>query len=466
MGKMKIIGLGVIIYLLEIAKKGGRMSNIINVKEEGNILSFSGEVAQVVANSTNFYLKFEFDEVWLECPLFTVIFSFGGKREYVELDDEFKCQIPPTNSEKILFCVTAEPRDGEKFSSTILSLDVEESGETDLSNIEVYENVHRTLLGLIGNLKTGKGVVAEKAGFSETQVSLTGNDTISGEKNFTGTLKSKSEIVPNATDVSNYNYIINGDFSIDQRGGTTYTRTTSDIYTVDRWGLFGGQGKFRKNNKTLYGLDETTPVTFCQWVHDAKDLLLGKTVTVSALVNGVRRSKTMRIPLRAELTNGYHIENIYEAEGYTFRVYVWKTASTRVGVQFLVANGYSITLDEVKLEISNFATKFVQPVKCDEIAKCQRYYQNLYIYSLGYGLENNKIQFFVPTPTTMASAATVKIQILPKVYKDGTSFQADNVQAYLERTNGLILYATGAGIVENEAYLLMNGKIEVETELY
>ena len=37
------------------------MSNIINVKEERNVLSFVGEVFDIVANSSNFYLKFELD---------------------------------------------------------------------------------------------------------------------------------------------------------------------------------------------------------------------------------------------------------------------------------------------------------------------------------------------------------------------------------------------------------------------
>lgn len=442
------------------------MSNIINVKEEGNVLSFLGEEKTVVANSTNFYLQFELDDEWRECSVITVIFDFNGKRVYTELDEDFKCQIPRTDAERILFCLTAESGEDAKYSSTILSLDVEESGETDLSDIGVYENTHRNLLGLIDNLKKGNGVVAEKAKYSETQVSLTGDDTISGEKNFTGTLKSKSEIVPNAMDISNYNFIINGDFSIDQRDGTTYTRTTYDIYTVDRWGLFGAKGKFKKTNKTIYGQDETTPVIFCQWVPDSKDLLLGKTVTVSALVNGVRRYKTMRIPLRAEISETSYIVNIYEDEGYTFRVYVWKSATTRVGVQFLVANGYTVTVDEVKLEISDFMTKFVKPTKADELARCQRYYQILYIYTLGFGLGEDKIQFFIPTPTTLASSATVKSQVLPKIYKDGVSYECDNILPWLERTNGVVLYATGSGFVEGEPYLLLNGKIAMETEVY
>lgn len=442
------------------------MSNIINVKEEGNILSFLGEAKEVVANSTNFYLQFELDEEWLGCPVVTVVFDFNGKRVYAELDEEFKCQIPMTDAERILFCITAERGEDEKYSSTILSLDVEESGETNLSDIEIYENTHRTLLGIVDDLKTGNGITAEKAKYSETQVSITGDEEISGEKNFVGALKSKSEIVPNAMEISNYNYIVNGDFLIDQRGGINYTRSGSDVYTVDRWGLFYGKGKFKSKTKTIYGLDESTPVVFCQWIDDARDFLLGKTVTVSALINGERRYKTLRIPLRAEIEDVYHIDNIYEDEGYTFRVYVLKATSTKVGVQFLVDNGYSITVDEVKLEVSNYMTKFEHPEKSMELVKCQRHYQIVYIYSVGFGLEDNKIQLFTPTPTPMVTGATVKTIILPTVYKDGISFGADNILPYLERTNGVLLYATGTNIVENEPYLLAGGKIEVESEMY
>ena len=37
------------------------MSNIINVKEDRNVLSFEGEVFDLVANSTNFHLRFSFE---------------------------------------------------------------------------------------------------------------------------------------------------------------------------------------------------------------------------------------------------------------------------------------------------------------------------------------------------------------------------------------------------------------------
>ena len=128
------------------------MSNIINVKEERNILSFSGEVLKVVKNSTNFYLKFELDAEWELNTIVTAIFNFDGKNIYVELDENRMCQIPPTNSSRIWFCLTAEPDEVSKLSSTILSLDVEESGETDLSNVEEYRNTHSNMMGVVQNL--------------------------------------------------------------------------------------------------------------------------------------------------------------------------------------------------------------------------------------------------------------------------------------------------------------------------
>ena len=74
------------------------MSNIINVKEERNVLTFVGDVFDIVANSSNFYLSFDLDEEWLKCSIITVIFDFDGEKCCVELLEDRTCQIPQTNS--------------------------------------------------------------------------------------------------------------------------------------------------------------------------------------------------------------------------------------------------------------------------------------------------------------------------------------------------------------------------------
>ena len=133
--------------------------------------------------------------------IITVIFNFDGRYEYVELDENRMCQIPPTNSSRIWFCITTEPDDVSRLSSTILSLDVEASGETNTEQVEAYQYAHASMLGLVQNLLTGnvnakEAEFAVEAGVSRTQVSLTGDEEVAGEKNFLGTIKHNSNIVP------------------------------------------------------------------------------------------------------------------------------------------------------------------------------------------------------------------------------------------------------------------------------
>lgn len=440
------------------------MSNIIKVKEERNVLAFVGEVYDIVANSTNFYLQFEFDEEWLEGSIFTAIFDFDGQKQYVELDENYKCQIPATNSCKILFCVTTEPTSNQKLSSTILSLNVEPSGDTNLEDSENYKTSRNALLQIIEDLKTGNNIqasFAKTAGTSETQVSLTGDENIAGVKNFTGKLQIDSVDVPSAMDVSNPNFIFNSNFTLNTRNTGTYTRSGADMYTVDCWGLFNANGKFQKAKKTLTGLDETGPVIFCQWIESSNTLLLGKTISVSALVNNVRYSKTIDLP---STFSEDLIFNIHEEEGFTFRVYV-KKANMRVGVQFLASNGVSVTLGEVKLEISKFPTKYQPRTLAEENNLCQRYFQRIKFNALGYGL-SGRILFFVPTPTAFSPYGTFTYGYVPKIKKDGQEIAYESLTINKVYPNGFELLTEDGGFEEDAVYMLMNGVLYLDGGYY
>ena len=444
------------------------MSNIINVKEERNVLSFVGEVFNIVANSTNFYLKFELDNEWKLNNVITVIFNFDGQYVYVELDEDRKCQIPPTNASKIWFCITTEPDEVSKLSSTILSLDVEPSGETDITDIEFYRNTHNNLMGVVQNLLTGNGIsakyaeVAETAKVSQTQVSLTGDEEIDGVKNFTGILKHNSFIVPNCDEIGAPNLIFNANFKINQRGESVYTRNGSDIYTVDRWGLFKGNGTFQVSTCSLTGTDETQPTVFAQWIEDSKLPLLGKDVTASATINGVRYSGTVTLP---ETYKSDYIVNIAETEDFVFRLYV-KRLQLKVSVQFLVNNGVTITLGCVKVEASSYQTKYVERSTAEDLALCQRYFQRLYLYSVGYGATSDKIQFFMNTATPLRNASSVYFVEYPSIIKDGVKTEATNITINKYSNNGVVFLLSGSNFAVNEPYTLVAGILYIDGEYY
>lgn len=449
------------------------MSNIINVKEERNVLSFVGEVFNIVANSSNFYLKFELDSEWDLNTIVTAIFNFDGKNVYVELDENRMCQIPPTNSQRIWFCLTAEPDEVSKLSSTILSLDVEESGETNLSNIEEYRSVHSNMLGVVHNLLSGNlnAKNAEFATVAETslsQVSLTGDENVAGEKNFTGTIKHNSNIIPDCYEISNPNWVMNANFKVNQKEKSTYTREGTDIYTVDRWGIFKGNGKFTVATHTLEAFDETSPTVFGQWIEDAY-LLKGKAVTIGATINGVRRVKTITLP-ETYVYEEDVIENIYECDEYVFRIYFyvdWNVEKSIMGVQFLVENGNSITIDDVKVEESAFETKFVNRCYAEDLALCQRYFQRVSTWSLGYGLTTEKIIFFAPTPTTMRVVGNVSVNTAPNLFKDGVKTKMEGTISLNNKgNNGIQFTCLTTGVVKYQQYYICTGNIAVEGEYY
>ena len=450
------------------------MSNIINVKEERNILSFVGDVFDIVANSTNFYLKFELDSEWELNTVVTAIFNLDGKNVYVELDENRMCQIPATNSSRIWFCLTTEPDDVSKLSSTILSLDVKESGETDLSNVEEYRSVHSNMLGVVHNLLSGNisaknAEFANVAGVSQTQVSLIGDEIISGEKNFIGEIKHNSNIVPDCLEVSNPNWILNANFRINQRGYSIYTRDGEDIYTVDRWGIFKGNGTFTVATHTLESTDETSPTVFGQWIEDSY-YLKGKVITVSATINGVRYSKTMTLPETFVFGEDY-INNIYECDDFVFRIYFyvdWTVEKSVLGVQFLLENGKSITIDEVKLEESAFETKFTQRTTVEDLTLCQRYYQILSTWSLGYALSTSKIVFFAPTITTMRAVGKVTVLNSPSYYLDNQKItMSGDIKLNSKGQNGVqFTYTSPTSIVKYSIFYICVGNIVVEGEYY
>ena len=441
------------------------MSNIINVKEERNILSFSGEEFNLVANSTNFYLKFELDSEWDLNPIITVIFNFDGRYEYVELDENRMCQIPPTTSSRIWFCITSEPDEATKLSSTILSLDVEESGDTNLDGVEFYQNTHKNMLGIMQNLLSGNGIKAEfakTAEVSETQVSLTGDEEISGEKNFVGSILHNSKPVPDCSDISNPNLLINANFRINERGKQEYTREGSDIYTVDRWCLAKGNGSYNFYTRTLTGADESSPTVFCQWIENGEYLVFGKTITASATVNGVRVSKTFEMP---ETYSEDAIFNVYECDDFVFRLYV-SSVYKYLGVQFLVENGKSIVIEEVKVEESSFATKFVDRLFVEDLMLCKRYYQELSTQSAGYAANTERIVFFASSPQSMKKVTVYQMKNNPQVLKNGTRTAVTEVKVQITSDNGLMLYAVGSGFTQFETYFLMGGTIYAEGEIY
>lgn len=443
------------------------MSNIINVKEERNVLTFNGEVFDIVANSSNFHLSFELDEEWSNCSIITAIFDFDGRKCCVELDENKCCQIPPTSASKVLFCITAEPSSNSRLSSTILSLNVEPSVSGAVEDEVVYKQTHNNLLGLIEDLKNGNGVNAEYAkiaGTSQTQVSLTGDESIAGEKNFTNRITHNSVVVPNASEISNPNILLNGGFLVCLRSSTNFIREDTDIFCADHWQLMNGKGKFTKTINTLQCTDEVNPIIMSQWVEDYKILLLGKTVTASTVINGVTYTGTCTIP---EKLSEDFIFNVCVTEEFAFRIFGRKS-KTRIGVQFIVNPGVTVTLGNTKLEESSFPTKYIERSTAEENNLCQRFYQRLRINATGYAKTTSEIRFVAPTAVGMRNSGTLHITSSPILIKDGVRVTPISVAIVLIYGNCVEFKATfdEGTLVENGIYTLVDGVVYIDSEWY
>lgn len=450
------------------------MSNIINVKEQRNVLSYVGDVFDIVAKSSNFHLKFELDDEWKSCQVITVVFNANGKNYYAELDDDYMCQIPPVDAAKINFCITAEPGSDAKLSSTILSLDVRESGDTSLGDSLAYNEIHGKILGIVEDLRTGYGLRASKAdtatladtatfavtaGTSQTQVSLTGDETIAGTKNFTGTISHNGVIVPDVNQVGNDNLIVNGNFIMYNAAKSSYSRTGEDTFCADHWALLQHNGKFKTTKKTLTGSDESGPVILCQWVEDSLRLLYGKTITVSAKINGVVYYKTLTLP--ATFTEDT-IYNIHTTDNFGFRLYVDRFYM-RVGVQFLVVNGVTITIEDVKLEVSAIRTRYVERPTALEAAMCLRFAQDLRIHSIGFCNAESSISFFVNYGSTLKYVKSFLLTSILTVYTlDGESFTTSQIVLDSCFSNGARFHIYYPEAVLNKLYFITGSYIKVQ----
>ena len=139
-----------------------------------------------------------------------------------------------------------------------------------------------------------------------------------------------------------------------------------------------------------------------------------------------------------------------------------------MGVQFLLENGKSITIDDVKVEESAFETKFTQRSTVEDLTLCQRYYQALSTWSLGYALSTSKIVFFAPTVTTMRTVGKVNVSNPPSYYLDNQKITMDGtIKLNSKGQNGIqFTYTSPTTIVKYSIFYICVGNITVEGEYY
>ena len=157
---------------------------------------------------------------------------------------------------------------------------------------------------------------------------------------------------------SNPNLLINPDFSINQRGASSYTSG----YTVDRWRVTNAT--LNATTKTLSNSNSASG-TFLQSLENKPTGTFTVTLNVASVTGTVKFSwkDGSTYKTGAAISKGLNT--------YTF------TASSLTWVGIDIARGASIQLDYMKLEEGSVATHFIEPSKAEELLKCQRYYEKI-----------------------------------------------------------------------------------------
>lgn len=160
------------------------------------------------------------------------------------------------------------------------------------------------------------------------------------------------------------NLFINGDFKINQRGGTVYPNTNTWKYSVDRWKYIGLMTVTVNDDKTVTLAKEDNP--------DA-------TYFVQTLENGITQNCTLSFEITA-ITGTLVV--YLEGEDEEFHTYTepgiysfGSTKGTNAVVFRLDGTTTSVTLKWVKLEYGSIATPFYPRPYTEELRLCHYYYQ-------------------------------------------------------------------------------------------
>lgn len=275
-----------------------------------------------------------------------------------------------------------------------------------------------------------------------------------------------------ATTYSNPNLLINGDFTINQRGQPNYggvNQTVGKGYTVDRWHSNLTYLKFDVASKTLTNNDTTYWGYFRQYIEN-QEALYGKDVTFSSLVNGVRYFISTSIPTNDTSTstlvwtavkNENNEELCHLEIGFT---------ANKLNVRYAMPMGKSITIDEAKLEIGNVATTFSPRPYAEELTMCQRYFQKIRVNGAMSFIANvNVLYAGVPLVQTMRATPTVTNEVQTSVREIGKGIKG-NVDLVFNYLYDNILQVSAdtssLGLTLYSGCVLANGTLALDAEIY
>lgn len=365
------------------------MNNII-IHEENNNLIIKDDYSPLVCGNTNYTLEFVFGEDWQKTTNKIAVFFVGDQKTAVPFTGSL-LSVPALPNAQImqLVLMTAET-ENTRLVSSVLDINLKPT----------------ILLETIPELKPLSRYAEEML----TKIDALENGTleVSNSKH--------SQVAEFASNVSNPNLLINGDFKVNQRGNTTYTEAGK--YTVDRWKLLSG--------------------------------------TVDVAENGI-------------VLNGTIIQKLEHSPNAPV------VASSNAGSIFYKNGAVTIStttptlISFAKLEVGTTATPFSPRSYAEELAMCQRYYQILRIDSACYLSNINSIYPNVNLVNHLRIKPTIVVTTYPSVRGEGKILgNLSNLSVTSINHNILLLHSkpSDLDISVDKIYIVTNGLIEADSEIY
>lgn len=235
--------------------------------------------------------------------------------------------------------------------------------------------------------------------------------------------KAEQDLSSVLSSISNPNILMNGEFKVNQRGGSGEISTLG--YSIaDRWKLESGTYerlsagiKLNKNSK------------ISQWIEGFD--LFGKTITISVKTDEKIFAETIVFSATSgttQTTNFLINDNFYA--GLTFNgSYV---------TFFLNSNINNLHIYYIKLEVGEIATKYSPKNFIEELLECQRYYIKIQggRYA-GITIQNNA-WIFIPLPVQIySSTAKINISSPGNVHCLDAYYPPNSISWFSVKNNGI-----------------------------
>lgn len=262
------------------------------------------------------------------------------------------------------------------------------------------------------------------------------------------------------TKFSNPNLLINPDFSINQRGASSYTSG----YTVDRWRVSGAT--LNATTKTLSNAISSGG-TLLQYLEGSN------TGTFTVTLNAISATGTIYFSWKDGATYKRNATITKGINTYTFSA----SSLTCVGIE--VAPGASVQLDYMKLEKGKVATSFITPNKAEELAKCQYYTVVFEPWRTMLNANTDSSVINIDTRCKMRTKPTISYITL----KSGTANQfnfvsilsskaylalkTNNWTSFIDSKNEVVVVNTGSGISSGAfGQVTFDNSLMLDAEIY